>query len=128
MILLLDTSTGLCRLTFVNGGTSHDYEWQADRELARGLLAFIRDKLVLHDKTFDDISGIGVYQGPGSFTGLRIGLAVCNTIADANSTPIVGETGSDWQARARQRLSSGENDRIILPLYGSEARITQPRK
>ena len=41
MILLLDTSTYLCRLTLVDDGKRTDYEWQADRQLAKGLLGFI---------------------------------------------------------------------------------------
>jgi len=44
------------------------------------------------------------------------------------SLPIVGEIGEAWQETALERLRRGENDHIVLPLYGSDARITQPRK
>jgi tRNA threonylcarbamoyladenosine biosynthesis protein TsaB len=128
MIVLLDTSTGLCQLRLVLGDETHDYEWQADRQLAKGLLAFIREKLALHGKELADIQGIGVMQGPGSFTGLRIGMTVCNTLADSLGVPIVGETGEGWQVRAIDRLKKGDNDRVVLPIYGGEANITKPRK
>jgi tRNA threonylcarbamoyladenosine biosynthesis protein TsaB len=128
MILLLDTSTPVCKLTLIDGDWRYDDEWQADRELARRLLAYLREQLGKNDKVFSDISGIGVYRGPGSFTGLRIGLTVVNTIADGQGISIVGSEGEDWQARALAKLDRGENERIVLPLYGSDATITKPRK
>lgn len=128
MILLLNTSTGLCSLVLVNGDEQTSYEWQADRELAKGLLGFMIECLGEHQKTINDLSGIGVFRGPGSFTGLRIGLTVANTIAQSSGIPIVGETGDGWQTNALQRLENNENEKIILPLYDRPANITQPRK
>lgn len=128
MILLLDTSTPLCQLTLIEGEWRYTNAWQADRDLAKGLLGYLQEQLHKNDKTFDDISGIGVFRGPGSFTGLRIGLTVLNTIADANIVPIVGTTGELWQDQAQEKLNAGDNERIVLPLYGSNPHITQPRK
>jgi len=128
MILLLDTSTPVCKLTFVDGDWRYDDEWQADRELAKGLLAYLRDQLGKNGKTFYDISAIGTFTGPGSFTGLRIGLTVLNTIADSEQLPIVGANGDDWQEKVLARLRAGENDKIVLPFYGGDAHITKPRK
>lgn len=128
MILLLDTSTPLCRLSLVDGNWRHDDEWQADRQLAHGLLRYLSEQLSAQGKTWADIHGIGVMQGPGSFTGLRIGLTVMNTLADAQAIPIVGTSGDGWKAAAIEALERGEDQRIILPVYGGEAHITQPRK
>ncbi len=128
MILLWDSAAMQVKLTLVDGNRSTAYDWHADRTLARDMLAYLRDRLAEHGATFDDITGIGVFRGPGSFTGLRIGMTVLNTIADTNAVPIVGEVGDEWQARCLARLSAGENDRIVLPEYGGEAHITKPRK
>lgn len=128
MILLLDTSTPVCKLTLSEGGWRFDDEWQADRELARHLLRYLHDNLEKNGKIWSDISGIGAFMGPGSFTGLRIGLTVLNTIANAQGIPIVGAKGSEWQVEALERLHNGEDDQIVLPFYGSEAHITKPRK
>ncbi len=128
MILLLDTSIPEAKLTVVTEGVQQEVSWHADRQLAKGLLDWMRRVLEEHDSTWQDITGIGVYRGPGSFTGLRIGIAVCNTLADSLDVAIVGETGDDWRDLAIDRLSAGETDRVVLPEYGSAARITTPRK
>ena len=124
MIILLDTSTVICHLTTVDGESSNNFDWEDGRTLARGLLAFIQEKV----GDVKNISGIGIMRGPGSFTGLRIGMAVANTLADGLGVPIVGETGDSWRESALGRLSSGEDDQVILPFYGGDAHITKPKK
>lgn len=128
MILLLDTSTPVCKLSLVDGDWRVDDEWPADRTLAKGLLGYLRTNLQKYDKTWSDLSAIGVFEGPGSFTGLRIGLTVLNTIADSQKIPIVGGRGEQWQTDVLAKLHAGHNDQIVLPFYGSDAHITQPRK
>lgn len=128
MIILLDTSTPVCDLVLVDGDYRLERQWQADRTLAKNLLRYMTDALAESGHTLNDITGIGVMAGPGSFTGLRIGLAVSNTLADGLGVPIVGERGDDWRGVALARLLSGESDGIVLPYYGAEAHITQPRK
>lgn len=116
-----------CELV-AHDGVKTTYEWEAGRSLARDMLGYLRDRLHEQNADFSDITGIGVFRGPGSFTGLRIGLTVLNTLADANAVAIVGETGSDWKVRVLERLKKGENDRLVMPEYGGEAHITKPRK
>ncbi len=129
MKLLWDSSSMTVYLGVVqDDGARHDYEWEAGRTLARDMLAFLRDKLALHGASFDDITGIGVMRGPGSFTGLRIGMTVLNTIASTNHVPIVGELGDGWRDTCLERLARGDDDKVVMPEYGGEAHITQPRK
>jgi tRNA threonylcarbamoyladenosine biosynthesis protein TsaB len=128
MILLLDTSTPTCYVTLLSHDQIFRNEWQAGRGLAKGLLGYLKDELMSSGAAFSDLTGIGVYAGPGSFTGLRIGITVANTIASSQDIPIVGETGDDWQERAVKRLNNGDSDNIVMPIYGSDAHITKPRK
>lgn len=102
--------------------------WQAHRELSTTLLATLRDGLAEQHAKFADCKGLIVFTGPGSFTGLRIGITVANSLAYALGVPIVGAQGQQWQADGLSRLSAGENDRLVLPQYGSEAHITPARK
>jgi len=128
MILLLDTSTPECRLVFVDGDLQFEKTWEAGRGLAKGLLEFLDTQLASQGKAWTDVRALVAYKGPGSFTGLRIGITVLNTLAYANNLPIVGETGDDWCEKGVKRLNANENDEIVLPEYGGEANITQPRK
>lgn len=128
MILLIDTSTPICRLSMVQGDWRYDTMWEAGRGLAKGLLAFLDQEISFQSKTWDDVTGLVVFRGPGSFTGLRIGITVFNSLAYARSLPIVGVVGEDWRTRGLERLEAGENDSIVLPEYGGEANITKPRK
>lgn len=124
MIILLDTSTPICRLSIVRNDVVVDHEWEAGRTLARDLLAYLDEKT----GGLKQIKGIGIMQGPGSFTGLRIGMAVANTLADSLGLPIVGAVGDSWRDNALERLKSGENDQIVLPVYGSDPHITKPKR
>lgn len=128
MIILLDTSTPICQLVIVDSDSRVDHQWESGRSLAKGLLRFLDERLVEAGGSLKRLTGIGIMKGPGSFTGLRIGITVANTLADSLNIPIVGETGDDWQESALSRLRNGQSDEIVLPLYGGEAHITQPRK
>ncbi len=129
MILLLDTSTSLIHIE-LHGENSllAAYDWQADRTLAENIYQYLETKLSEQGSSLKQLSGIGLFKGPGSFTGLRIGAAVGNTLASELQIPLVGVMGDDWKITALTRLKSGENDKIVLPEYGRPARITVPRK
>lgn len=129
MIVLLDTSTAVCKLWLYDNSVEllHD-EWQADRSLAEGIFTYLESQFARVNKTWIDIDGLGVFRGPGSFTGLRIGMAVLNTIAADRQIPIAGATGDEWRTICLTELLAGHDQRIVLPEYGREARITTPRK
>jgi len=129
MILLWDSSAMTAQITLVSDdGTTTTREWEAGRTLARDMLAYLRDLLAEQSLTFADITGIGINRGPGSYTGLRIGMTVLNTLASAEHIPVVGATGDAWQDDCLRRLAAGEDDQMVLPEYGGDANITQPRK
>jgi tRNA threonylcarbamoyladenosine biosynthesis protein TsaB len=102
--------------------------WTAGRQLSATLLTKIDDLLSRNQKTWANLSGIVVYQGPGSFTGLRISLAVANTAAFSLNIPIVGATGVYWLEEGIQKLAGEHFTDIVMPVYGAEPNITQPKK
>jgi tRNA threonylcarbamoyladenosine biosynthesis protein TsaB len=101
--------------------------WMAHRQLAETLHQKINALLAQHNKDWHDIEAIVVFQGPGSFTGLRIGLSVANALASSLTVPIVGAQGADWQAVGISRLLSGSDDRQVMPEYGAPVHITAPK-
>lgn len=130
MILAIRTDSPQATLSLLdsNGAELQTEHWQADRRLARELLGKIEDLLKTQNATWADLTGLVVYRGPGSFTGLRIGITVMNTIAYSQDIPIVGTHGESWLADGVKSLSAGKNDQVVLPEYGADARITKPRK
>lgn len=129
MILALRTDSSECYIGLYDGEQKIVAEtWQADRHLARELLAHIANLLTQAHRSWNDISGVIVYTGPGSFTGLRIGLTVANTIASRPRCAIVGTDGEAWLRKGAERLAIGDNDRMVLPYYGAEPRITDAVK
>ena len=61
--------------------------WDAGRTLARDLPGEVDE---LMNNNYDQLKGVMVYKGPGSFTGLRIGITVANAIAYGKSVVAVG--------------------------------------
>lgn len=102
-------------------------KWEAHRQLAETLHQKIAALLKSQKLDWPDIDGLVVFQGPGSFTGLRIGLSVANALAAGLSVPIVGTTGPNWREAGIQSLQSGQNDGVVTPEYGSPVHITPPR-
>ena len=139
MILLIDSSTEKLRLWLKNDDFEVDFEKTLGREMAKNILAEIKEFLAENGANWQNLRGICVFAGPGSFTGLRIGVTVANTLADSLKIPIIGEKNSDnsknngenlenWREIALEKLNSGADDKIALPFYGAEANITKPRK
>ena len=139
MILFIDSSTEKLRLWLKNDDFEVNFEKTLGREMAKNILAEIKEFLAENDANWQNLRGICVFVGPGSFTGLRIGVTVANTLADSLKIPIVGEKNSDgsknngenienWREIALEKLNSGADDKIALPFYGAEANITKPRK
>jgi tRNA threonylcarbamoyladenosine biosynthesis protein TsaB len=104
------------------------YTWQAHRALAETLLNKIEELLAGHGYTLADLEGLVAYEGPGSFTGLRIGLSAANALAYSYSLPILATAGEGWHEQGIKQLLGGKGGKIALPAYGSPVFITKPRK
>ena len=103
-------------------------KWLAHRQLAETLHTTIKEILNGQGKDWNDIQGIVIYRGPGSFTGLRIGISVANALAYGNDASIVGCMGDDWKIHGIEQLLAGKNDKQVIPEYGAEVHITQQKK
>lgn len=110
MKLYLDTSSPTTILKL----DDKKYEYNFDHDLAEKLLGFIHDKLAENHQDFKDISEITFMSGPGSFTGLRIGATIVNTLSSELNIPLYDH--------------KGEQHKIIIPEYGRGANISNPKK
>jgi len=129
IILTIRTDKPEAEIGLYDGNRQLGYEvWQAHRELAETLHQKIETLLTSQRKKWSDIQGIVCFQGPGSFTGLRIGLTVGNALSNSYHVPIVAEQDPQWLETGLKRLENGKTDELALPFYGADAHITPPKK
>ncbi|MEO7364620.1 MAG: tRNA (adenosine(37)-N6)-threonylcarbamoyltransferase complex dimerization subunit type 1 TsaB [Candidatus Saccharimonadales bacterium] len=102
--------------------------WEAHRELAETIHLKIKEVLEAHSLGLADLQAVAIYAGPGSFTGLRIGITVANALATSLDIPIVATTGDDWLETGMAQLADGSSARQVTPEYGSLPNITAPRR
>ena len=129
LILTIRTDKPESEIGLYDGQKQLDYEvWEAHRQLGTTIHAKINELLTCQGKSLHDIQGIACFKGPGSFTGLRIGLTVANALAYALSVPIVAREDPQWLETGIADLLAGQNEVIALPEYGSDVLTTQPKK
>lgn len=92
MILGLNTATGQFGIALVSsdGEVLRSQVWQSKHQDAEQLHTLIQNELTATGASFSDLSKIAVTQGPGGYTGLRLGLLCAKTIAQVQNIPLVG--------------------------------------
>lgn len=128
MILGIKTDQPEATICLFNGKNTEVYSWQAHRQLSDTIHLKIQGLLNKNSIDYINLTGLVVFEGPGSFTGLRIGITVANTLAYSLNIPIVGTNGEDWFKTGLDMLKNGNNSKIIQPKYGAPVHITQPKK
>jgi tRNA threonylcarbamoyladenosine biosynthesis protein TsaB len=89
MLLAIDTATDLASVALeVPGAITLEETITGARRHAAGLLPAIKALLQRAKATLDDVSGIALSDGPGSFTGLRVGAAVAKALVQARGLPL----------------------------------------
>ena len=131
MILALQTDGPTTKLWFFDPGQTPagpDVTWDSGRSLADELPGRLISELHHRHAQLSDLTGIIIFSGPGSFTSLRIGHTVANTLADGLNIPIIGTRGENWLKIGIKALPSTKPAIPALPFYGAEANITRPKR
>ena len=90
-ILAFDTAMSGISIGAVNkDGKSAQRVMETARGQAAHLIPLIQETLEEIDVSFQDLDVIGVTRGPGSFTGLRIGLTTARTLGLSLNIPVIG--------------------------------------
>ena len=91
MYILAIETTGLKASVAIIDENMRVWKAESDRKLShlQNLIPLIGDLLEKSKLTLDDITHIAVSEGPGSFTGIRIGIATGKALAQALKLPMI---------------------------------------
>ena len=91
MYLVIDTATKILGLALVDSsGLVGELTWRTNQNHTAELIPSLRYLLKKAAIELHDLQGIVVARGPGSFTGLRVGMATAKGLAISTGVPLVG--------------------------------------
>ncbi len=97
MILAIDTSTEMASIALFDRdrGVLAEQSWLSGREQTTQLLPNVQRMMALVNVRVTDLTGVAVATGPGSFSGVRIGISTAKTLAYALAIPVWGVPSLD---------------------------------
>lgn len=114
-ILAFDTTTPACSAAlWRNGDVASSRSEVIGTGHAERLMPMIDEMLASANTRYDALDGLGVTRGPGSFTGVRIGLATARGLALATGLPLVGLSTLDVLAAGISRAVAGERNIVAV--------------
>jgi tRNA threonylcarbamoyladenosine biosynthesis protein TsaB len=120
IVLGIDTSDYANAVGVVNGDqVLADFNFEAGSDSLEKIVTNIDFALQSAGLTLDDVHGIGVGLGPGSWTGIRVGVTVGKILAFSASKPVVGVPTLEVLAYIARNEES-----IICPVISAGARDT----
>jgi tRNA threonylcarbamoyladenosine biosynthesis protein TsaB len=115
LLLAFDTSTHRSVVAVGEASPAGSSCRQVQHRHASHLLEQIDEALAAADATLGQVGGVAVGTGPGSFSGLRVGLATAKTIAYARSLPLVAVRSSDALRLAAVAAGAAGDAAVVLP-------------
>jgi tRNA threonylcarbamoyladenosine biosynthesis protein TsaB len=105
MLLAIDTATAQASIALHDGTSLRgEHTWEAHNRHTVTLVPNIARMLGALDLTPEALTAIAVCIGPGSYTGVRIGVAVAKGMATPRPRPLIGVTTLDILAAAQPRV------------------------
>lgn len=122
MLLAIDTATRFISLAIYDGqALLAEQTWQSHNNHTRQLAPAIFTLLDGCDLDMSDLTALAVSTGPGSYTGLRIGVSLAKGIAAARKLPLVGVTTLDTLAASQPYYQSGGG--LIVVVQAGRGRV-----
>lgn len=133
MILAIDTATQYASLALYNqDGVLAEETWFADRNHTVEVMPRLIRMLKLADLKVADLTALAVSLGPGSFTGVRIGLSVAKGLALPHKLPVIGVSTLEVAAYPLRSstlpvwtIVQAGRGRIIAACYGLDEEVWQ---
>ena len=118
-IILIETSTALCSTALAENGAIVSYsESSAPKAHASLTAVFIQEMLSERGLSLSDCDAICVSKGPGSYTGLRVGVSTAKGLCFGSGKPLiaVGTLDTLVAQAAHPERSEGSPYRFIIPM------------
>ena len=113
-ILLIETSTALCSVALAQDGAITSYrESSAPKAHASLTAVFIQEMLAERSLTLADCDAICVSKGPGSYTGLRVGVSTAKGLCFGSGKPLLAVGTLDTLVA---QVETQEDYRYIIPM------------
>lgn len=110
-ILSIDTSSAICSTAILEDETVIDeINIENGKTHSENLMPIISQILEKNHLKLSEIDLLSVVVGPGSFTGIRIGVASIKAIAEVNKLPVASVTSLE----ALARIDESEKNKIVL--------------
>ncbi|HXT72142.1 MAG TPA: tRNA (adenosine(37)-N6)-threonylcarbamoyltransferase complex dimerization subunit type 1 TsaB [Vicinamibacterales bacterium] len=123
LILALETATRAGSLAIVGPGRRHAMAGDTTRTHGARLPKELFDFLASQGLTLADVDRLAVVSGPGSFTGLRIGLATIQGIAMTSGALVIPVPTLDAMAAVWQDANRDRSCRLVTCLDGTRADV-----
>ena len=88
-ILAIDTATEACSVALLNDGAVSAHFEECPREHTQRILP-VKAILTRGNTTLTDLDALAFGRGPGSFTGVRIGIGIAQGLALGADLPMIG--------------------------------------
>jgi len=131
-ILAIDTTEENTGIGISGGNLTKIKTWVSRRNQSQELLPNI-DKLLKSQRVKPEgLKWIAVNLGPGSFTGLRVGVSIANAFGYGLGIPVIGKAYISGETTERiqqllKLLSKIKKFRQVLPVYGGQPNITRAK-
>lgn len=111
-VLTIDTSTTHCSVALLQGDALSERVSASERQSAQRVLPMISELLADANIELSAIDLIAVAAGPGSFTGVRIGVAVAQGLSLSSEIPVVPLSSLALLAMAV--LAQGAHEKVLV--------------
>lgn len=112
VLLAIDTATTGCAVALSHDGGFYQQRTEAQQQSAQQILPLIAGLLDSAGLQLGQVQVLVVAAGPGSFTGIRIGIGVCQGLSMALNTPCVPL--STLAVRAGTAMRSGDLNQVVV--------------
>lgn len=124
MLLAIDTATQVMSLALYDGRVLlAEHTWHTGQNHGIQLAQMVQSVLERAGATTSALTALGVCTGPGSYSGLRVGVSLAKGLASVHKLPLVGVTALDVLAAGQPHFTDG----LIVTVQAGRGRVVVGR-